>query len=178
MSSRATPRRLRVLAIAAAAAAAIALLAVFGLASSKGPAKGRLAPALPSERLGGAPVTISSLLASARGGGAVVVFWASWCGPCEKEAPALESFARSSAGRNRIVGVDWSDARGGALAFIKRYGWTFPNVRDSEGAVGNAYRLTGLPTTFVIDARGRILSELRGPQDQSTLTRALAPLGA
>jgi cytochrome c biogenesis protein CcmG, thiol:disulfide interchange protein DsbE len=169
------PRRLRLVALVLVAAVAIALLALFGLASTTTPAKGRAAPALPGERLAGSPVTLASLLAGSRGGRSVVVFWASWCGPCEKEAPALESFARSAAGGGRIVGVDWSDARGGALAFIKHYGWTFPNVRDGEGNVGNAYRLTVLPTTFVLDAQGRIVSELRGPQDQRTLTQAITP---
>jgi thiol-disulfide isomerase/thioredoxin len=159
--------------IALAAAAAIAALAAFGLASG-GAAPRRPAPALPRERLAGADVTIPGLLASSRGRGAVVVFWASWCGPCEHEAPALQRFSESAAGRGRIVGVDWSDAHSGAAAFIKRYGWTFPNLRDGDGTVGSAYRLTGLPTTFVLDPQGRIVSVLRGPQDQSSLQRALA----
>jgi cytochrome c biogenesis protein CcmG/thiol:disulfide interchange protein DsbE len=165
-------RRLRLLAIVLVAVVAIALLAVFGLAATK-PTGVRAAPALPRERLAGSPVNLASLLAGSHNGRSLVVFWASWCGPCEKEAPAFESFARSAAGEGHIVGVDWSDTRGGALAFIKHYGWTFPNLRDGGGAVGNAYRMTVLPTTFVLDARGRILSELRGPQDQSTLTRAI-----
>ena len=47
-------------------------------------------------------------------------------------------------------------------------------LRDAEGTVGNDYRLTGLPTTFVLDANGRIRSVLRGPQTPSTLARAMA----
>ena len=72
------------------------------------------------------------------------------------------------------MGVDWSDALSGARAFIRRYSWTFPNVRDAEGTVGNAYRLTGLPTTFVLDAHGRIRAVLRGPQNERSLQTALA----
>jgi peroxiredoxin len=72
------------------------------------------------------------------------------------------------------VGVDWSDGLAGARLFIRRYSWTFSNLRDSEGTVGNEYRLTGLPTTFVLDARGRIRAVLRGPQDEASLGRALA----
>jgi cytochrome c biogenesis protein CcmG, thiol:disulfide interchange protein DsbE len=166
-------RRLRGLAIALAGVAAIVVLAVFGLASS-GSATGRPAPALPRERLAGAPVTVASLVSGARGRATVVVFWASWCEPCEREAPALERFAESAPGRARIVGVDWSDALAGARGFIKRYRWRFPNVRDSEGTVGNAYGITVLPTTFVLDASGRIRTLLRGPQDQASLARALA----
>jgi thiol-disulfide isomerase/thioredoxin len=166
-------RRLRPIAITLAGAAVVAALALFGLASN-GPASGRPAPALPSERLAGPPVTLSSLLAGTGGRPAVVVFWASWCGPCEHEAAALERFANGAVGRGRIVGVDWSDGLGGARRFITRYRWTFPNVRDSEGTVGSKYHLTGLPTSFVVDAHGRIRTLLQGPQDEASLTRALS----
>jgi len=166
-------RRVRMLGLALLGAAALVALAVFGLASS-GSSSARPAPALPSERLAGAPVTLPGLVASAGGRASLVIFWASWCGPCEHEAPALEHFSESAQGRGRMVGVDWSDALVGARAFVRRYRWTFPNVRDSEGTVGNAYRLTGLPTTFVLDSHGRIAKVLRGPQDESSLTRALA----
>jgi thiol-disulfide isomerase/thioredoxin len=116
-------------------------------------------------------------LKSGGGRGALVVFWASWCGPCAREAPAVERFSQSPAGRGRIVGVDWSDGLSGARAFVKRYGWTFPNLRDGEGLVGNDYRLPGPPSTFVIDAAGRIRAVLRGPQSEASLTRALASVG-
>jgi thiol-disulfide isomerase/thioredoxin len=165
-------RRLRVLAWALAAAGAIAAL-VFGLASDHSPTVGRPAPGLHGERLAGPPVTLASLLAQARGRPALIVFWASWCGPCAREAPALERFYLSPAGRARVVGVNWSDALSGARAFIGRYSWTFPDLRDSDGTVGNNYRITGLPTTFVVDAHGRIRSVLRGPQSEGSLSRAL-----
>ncbi len=164
-------RRGRVLGLILAAAA-IAALVVFGLAPTK-KTSGRRAPGLPSEHLGGAAVTLPKLLAAAHGRPSVVVFWASWCGPCTTEAPALQSFSRTPAGRGRIVGVDWSDARPSALAFIRRFGWTFPTVRDGEGLVGNDYGMTGLPTTFVLDGRGRIAMTLRGPQTSASLRRAL-----
>ena len=77
------------------------------------------------------------------------------------------------AGRGRIVAVNWSDARSGAMAFIRRYGWSFPVLRDSEGTVGNDYRLPGLPTSFVVDGRGRIRRTLAGPQTQASLSAAL-----
>jgi thiol-disulfide isomerase/thioredoxin len=165
-------RRLRLLTLALAGAAALVALAVFGLASH--PATGRAAPALPGERLDGSPTTLAGLLAGAHGRPALVVFWASWCGPCVSEAPALQRFSQTPAGRGRIIGVNWSDALPGARAFIRRHAWTFPNVRDREGIVGNAYRITGLPTTFVVDSRGRIRAVLRGPQSQAALAAALA----
>jgi cytochrome c biogenesis protein CcmG, thiol:disulfide interchange protein DsbE len=144
-------------------------LVLFGLRGSSG-RNGRPAPSLPSERLGGVTVTLASL----RGHPALVTFWASWCGPCVHEASALQRFSEGLGGRARLVGVDWSDSLSGARAFLKRYRWTFPNLRDPEGAAGLHYGLTGLPTTFVIDSAGRLRGALRGPQTQQTLTRALA----
>lgn len=166
-------RRLRVLLGLGAALLALVLLAVFGLASNRAARSGRAAPALPREHLAGPAVTLPSLLAGADGHASLVIFWASWCEPCVHEAPAIERFATSAVGRGRVVGVDWSDALSGARGFIRRYGWSFSNLRDSEGIVGNSYGMTGLPTTFVLDGKGRIRRLLRGPQDEATLGAAL-----
>lgn len=166
-------RRLRVALAVALGLAAVAALAIFGLAGDRSAASARPAPALPRERLVGPPATLASMSAGDGRKPFVVVFWASWCGPCAREAPALARFARSPAGRGRIVAVDWSDARSGATAFIRRYGWSFPVLRDAEGTVGNDYRLTNLPTSFVVDGRGRIRRTMVGPQTQASLSAAL-----
>jgi cytochrome c biogenesis protein CcmG/thiol:disulfide interchange protein DsbE len=166
--------RRRLLLISSALAAAAAALVIFGLASSKSGPVGRRAPALPAEHLAGSSATLDSMLATAHGRATLITFWASWCGPCAKEATALERFSRSAAGRGRLVGVDWSDALSGARSFVATHAWTFPVLRDAEGTVGNDYRLTGLPTTFVLDGTGHIRSVLRGPQDAGTLARAMA----
>jgi thiol-disulfide isomerase/thioredoxin len=152
---------------------AIAALAVFGLAGEHAPRQGRLAPELPRERLIGPTRTLQSMLAAEGGRSALVIFWASWCGPCEHEAPAVERFSQSAEGRGRVVGVDWSDGLSGARTFLRRYAWTFPNVRDAEGTVGNAYRMSDLPTTFVLDGHGHIRKVLRGPQTERSLAAAL-----
>ncbi len=166
--------RRRLLSISILVTAALAALIVFGLSSSGSGPVGRTAPPLPHEHLAGPAVTLASTLASAHGRATLITFWASWCGPCTREASALERFSRSRSGKGRLIGVDWSDGLSGARAFVAKQGWTFPVLRDAEGTVGNDYRLTGLPTTFVLDAEGRIRSELRGPQTQATLARAMA----
>jgi cytochrome c biogenesis protein CcmG, thiol:disulfide interchange protein DsbE len=151
------------------------LLVVFlvvGL-SGKGDS-GRVAPALPKELLAGPPVTLATLRTASAGRPALVVFWASWCEPCQHEAPAVERFARSQVGRGRVVGVNWSDELQSARRFIAKYRWSFSNLRDGEGAVGFAYGLTNLPTTFVIGADGHVKQTLHGPQTEQTLGRALA----
>jgi cytochrome c biogenesis protein CcmG, thiol:disulfide interchange protein DsbE len=177
------------------ALAVVAALLVVGLAG-RGAGAGPPAPALPGDRLAGAPVTLASLLgapgSSAAGIGAnkrtavaihgkhaaLVLFWASWCTPCQHEAPAVESFARSAAGRGRIVGIDYGESElAGARAFVHRYGWTFPTLADPDGETGEAYGVTGLPTTFAVDARGRISARLSGPQTEQSLAHALAAAG-
>jgi peroxiredoxin len=144
---------------------------VFGLAGRS--QVGTLAKPLPSQTLVGPPVT----LAAVRGRPALVVFWASWCGPCQHEAPALERLWKGLGAKATLIGVDWSDpVLANARTFVKRYGWTFPNLRDSEGTVGNSYGISGLPSTFVIGSSGRIRQVLSGPQTEQTLSRALRRL--
>jgi cytochrome c biogenesis protein CcmG/thiol:disulfide interchange protein DsbE len=163
------------------ATAVLVALVVFGLASGGSPVAGRRAPRLPRERLAGPPVTLPGQTTASGGGAsaaggrpALITFWASWCVPCAREASALERFSLSPSGRGRLVGVDWSDGLSEARSFIRRYSWTFSNLRDSAGTVGNDYHLTGVPTTFVLDASGRIGAVLRGPQNEGSLARALA----
>lgn len=155
------------------AVGALAALLVLGLRSGGSASVGRRAPSLPRERLAGAPPSLTSLTAGAGGHPLIITFWASWCGPCAREAPALERFSLSSSGRGHLVGVDWSDSLSGARSFIRRYSWTFSNLRDGEGVVGNEYHLTGLPTSFILDSSGHIRAVLHGPQDEGSLTRAL-----
>ena len=153
--------------------AAVAALLALGL-SGKSTA-GRPAPALPRERLAGAPVTLASLLGGAGGRhAALVIFWASWCTPCQQEAPAVERFALSPAGRGRLVGVDYGESESaGPRAFVRRYRWSFPVLGDPDGRAGERYGVAELPSTFVIDARGRIRAVLRGPQSAQSLGQAL-----
>jgi cytochrome c biogenesis protein CcmG, thiol:disulfide interchange protein DsbE len=130
---------------------------------------GERAPALPSEVIVPPKTTVAAL----RGAPTVINFWASWCTPCRREAPELEQMHRFRKGRWKIVGVNWNDGLGAARAFIRDHRWTFPNLRDADGVVGQAYGIIGLPTTVILDSRGRIATLLSGPQTVDTLRAAL-----
>jgi cytochrome c biogenesis protein CcmG/thiol:disulfide interchange protein DsbE len=158
-----------------AVAVAVVLLAL----STSGPRSGaaaprQAAPALPRQVLAGRRVDLAAL----RGRPVVVNFWASWCAPCRREAPQLQRFSVDQRGTAQLVGVDWGDGASGARAFVRRYRWTFPVLRDSTNDVGNRFGLTGLPTTYVLDARGRVAQTLRGPQTEASLTRAVVAAGS
>ena len=150
-----------------------ALVGIELVSDSSGERVGRRAPSLPTSVLVPPKVTPATL----RGEPAAINFWASWCGPCRDEAPALGRLARSLDGRAQIVGVNWNDSPGAARAWVDRYGWTFPNLRDANGAVASDYGLRGLPTTFIIDSHGRIVDVLLGPQSESDLREALDSAG-
>jgi cytochrome c biogenesis protein CcmG, thiol:disulfide interchange protein DsbE len=141
--------------------------------SSNGSGTGRPAPPLPTSVLVPPKVTLASL----RGKPAAINFWASWCEPCRQEAAALERLAGTLRGRARLVGVDWTDGLGGARSYVSQYHWRFPNLRDSDGVVGNSYRIQGLPTTFVVNSQGTITDVLRGPQSLESLRQALQSAG-
>jgi cytochrome c biogenesis protein CcmG, thiol:disulfide interchange protein DsbE len=160
---RRRPSRLALVAVAVAAALVIAEVATSGGGGA------RRAPALPAEVLVPPHVTLASL----SGRPALVNFWASWCHPCRREAPELQRLAALPPLGARLVGVDFTDDRAAARAFIREQGWRYPNLRDPDGTVGRRYGVEGLPTTFVIDRRGRIAETLRGPQTAATLERAV-----
>jgi cytochrome c biogenesis protein CcmG, thiol:disulfide interchange protein DsbE len=132
----------------------------------------RAAPDLPTAVLSGKPVTLADL----RGKPTIVHFWASWCGPCIKEAPELAALPAILGGRANVVGVDWSDSHSHAVAFVRKHGWRFPILEDRDGKVGNRYQLAGLPTTFLLDSNGRIVKQLTGPQTTRNLTQRVSEL--
>jgi thiol-disulfide isomerase/thioredoxin len=150
----------------ALAALALALLA-YGLLRHS-PAR-RVAPALPAHVVAGAPVTLSEL----RGHAAAVVFFASWCDGCRKEGPAVARFAASAAGRGRVIAVDTSDG-GNWRGFLREYAWRFPVFRDGNGLLSDGYEVHALPTTVIIDPKGRIASLSAGAQTVAGLSRELA----
>ena len=143
------------------------------LATSHDGDDAQLAPPLPAAVLVPPKVTVESL----RGKPAVINFWASWCEPCREEAAHLQRFHERNRGRVTVVGVDYTDELDGARKFIRRYGWTFPNLSDPEGLAGSRYGLSGLPVTVILDSNGSIAKSLRGPQTEAKLDAAVREAG-
>jgi peroxiredoxin len=151
------PLKLGAQALAVAGVGVLASVLVWHLTHQTPPPKvGERAPAFALQRLSGSG-EIS--LASLRGRAVVLNFFASWCGPCKQEAPALERFWRENRHRQVVVlGVDSNDSRGDALKFLHAHGVTYPVVSDPDGRVaGNSYDIANLPTTYVLNRRGRLV---------------------
>ena len=130
-------------------------------------------PAAPDRRLPTLDGRQASL-SSYRGRPVVLNFWASWCEPCKDEAPAIEAAHRrlKKAG-GTVLGVTVSDASPDSKAFMKKYGLTFPSLRDVDGELAEDFDATGVPETFVIDRRGRITALSRGQVKEGFLDQAV-----
>jgi cytochrome c biogenesis protein CcmG, thiol:disulfide interchange protein DsbE len=119
--------------------------------------------------------TPTASLASFDGKVVVLNFWASWCEPCQEEAPLLER-AQTQLQRHdaTVLGVTYLDASPDSESFVRQYHLTYPNLRDTNGDFAHAYGTNQLPESFVIDRQGHIVAISRGEIDQAFLNRAIA----
>lgn len=96
----------------------------------------------------------------------VVNFWASWCKPCEQEAAELEQAYQMYKDQGVIfLGVDYTDTEPEALAYLERFGITYPNGPDLRTAISQAYRTRGVPETYIIGPDGQIVAVMIGPYE-------------
>ncbi|WP_249009538.1 TlpA disulfide reductase family protein [Conexibacter sp. DBS9H8] len=114
-------------------------------------------PALAGDPADGGRRTRS--LADYRGRVVLINLFASWCVPCQAEAPVLrQAQALLSAHGGTVLGVTYQDSPQNALSFIRRYHIDYPVVRDVAGAFANAYNVNGVPDTFVMNRAGKIVA--------------------
>jgi thiol-disulfide isomerase/thioredoxin len=111
-----------------------------------------------------------TILASLKGRPVVVNVWASWCGPCIKEAPGLGQLARAYGDRVRFVGIDSQDLTiEAARRFIVKYGWTYPSLFDPDGSLERALGYIGQPVTVVYGPDGSKAKVFAGPVETDAL---------
>jgi cytochrome c biogenesis protein CcmG/thiol:disulfide interchange protein DsbE len=134
-------------------------------------------PAVPSRELARLDGGTASP-ADWRGRPLVVNFWASWCDPCEDEAPVLErAHERLKKRGGTVLGVTVRDQSDDSRAFARTFGLSFPSVRDVENELGDDFDRIGVPETFVVDREGRIVALRRGPVDRAWMAEALRRVG-
>src|SRR6266851_1558185 len=99
-------------------------------------------------------------LASLKGKPVMINFWASWCVPCQQEAPLLQSTWQHVQSQGIIfLGIDFQDDHTEGLNFLHTYKITYLNVVDVTGSIAINYGLTGVPETFFLNRRGVVVSK-------------------
>ncbi len=127
----------------------------------EGPAVGSRAPDIALQGMDGRTYQLRDL----RGQKPVVVnFWASWCPPCELEAPDLVYLYGKYKDQLEIFAVNLTsqDTYEDARAFARRYGFAFPVLLDQKGNVARDYQVLSIPTSYFIDKDGIIRNKLIG----------------
>jgi cytochrome c biogenesis protein CcmG, thiol:disulfide interchange protein DsbE len=163
-----------VAACVAASLVAIALVAP-APAAPAGAASAAPDPAAPSFSLpvlGHSGQKIS--LAEYTGRPLIVNFFASWCEPCQQETPLLARFYHTEHGRVAIVGLDENDVLGSATSFTREEGVSYPVGFDPEVIAASAYGVAGLPQTFFLNAKHRIVDRVFGAVTLADLNHGIA----
>lgn len=155
----------------------LVLLAGCGPGVGSGGLKGQEAPDFALQDLAGKEVRLNDF----RGRPVVLHFWTTWCPSCRVEMPELQK-AQASLGsdRVRILAVDlaFQDDRAEVQRMVNDLGLTIPVLLDEVGTVSLAdFRVSTLPTSFFIDAQGRIFYVQVGPMTAALMERVLQQMG-
>jgi thiol-disulfide isomerase/thioredoxin len=141
--------------------------------TSRGSEPTAVDPVSAPELAGEDPITGKTVrLADFAGQPVVINIWASWCPGCNEEAADLREFAAAHP-EAVVLGIDFQDTRSGARAFYRRWGWTHPSIWDVAGTKTSAIGLIGLPTTYFLDERHRIVAQVVGASDRAGFERGL-----
>lgn len=101
-------------------------------------------------------------LSDFKGKKVIINFWATWCPPCKKEIPELESFHKASGDKVKILAVNM-DSGSNVEKFAKEMKITYPILLDQKEKVSKMYKVISIPTTFFIDGDGIIRHKYLGP---------------
>lgn len=107
-------------------------------------------------------------LESLQGKVIIVDFWATWCAPCKASFPKLEELSKKIGDNLVIIGVSVDDERTGVVEFAKENGATFAVGWDEGHRIAERWNVKNMPTTFVVDASGKVRHIHAGYHDGET----------
>ena len=150
-----------------------------GTATYYQPGHRTAAPAVSGTTLSGSKLSLTSY----RGHVVVLNFWGSWCAPCRKEAPTLAVLSQEFQAKGvRFVGVDIRDQTSAAHAFVQNFSISYPSLNDPSDQTALAFRgavsPAAVPSTLVIDQRGRIAGRIIGTASDGSLHSILSKVTA
>ena len=118
------------------------------------------------EALDGSTVSLEQL----KGKVVFLNIWATWCGPCREEMPSMETlYDELRPNRDFVMLAVSQDTKGRLVVapYVEKNGYHFKVLLDPENQVGEAYDVSGVPETFIIDREGRIVAHHMGAFDWS-----------
>jgi thiol-disulfide isomerase/thioredoxin len=120
---------------------------------------GEPAPAIHADDLSGRPFALATL----KGKIVLLDFWASWCAPCKKSLPALDKLQEKYRDKGlEVVGISLDEDTDAISTFLERAPVKFRILRDPSGKSAEAFSVVAMPTSFLLDAEGRIAARYEG----------------
>lgn len=121
--------------------------------------EGSIAPNFVLQSVDGERIELKDL----KGKGVFLNFWGTWCGPCKQEFPYMANQYEVFKDRGvEIVAVNVGESNIAVKNFIDAYGVNFPVAMDKDRQVTEAYDITPLPTTFLINPEGKVIKVIKG----------------
>lgn len=114
-------------------------------------------------------------LSDFKGKTVVINFWASWCPPCQTEAPLINGYSdQANANDVVVLGVAVWDVSSDSQKFIQQYGLNYLNGADTKGTIAIDYGVAGVPETFIVSPTGQLMGKFPGAIESTTqLTNAV-----
>ena len=115
-----------------------------------------------------------------RGKKVILNFWATWCPPCKAEMPHMQNFYLKNQNKDvTLLAVNLTSSDKGLDVvdeFVKDYQLTFPILLDTEGVVGNMYKVYSIPTSYILDSKGIITQKIVGPMDEDRMNQLITSI--
>ncbi len=136
-----------------------------------GPREGQQAPDFSVQTLDGTLLSIDS----AAGRPSLVVFWASWCGPCRREAVEIAGIVQNYGERLQVVSINSGEDTTKVKLTAREWGMSWPVGLDPRGSISSAFQVDALPLVLVLDPQGVVRFRGNGlPSDPHRLLDGLA----